>query len=62
MSTNEKTMHRHLIAALILFTFTARAQTNSKVLIQVPPAEGGFSATRLMRLDSGMSDWVKKKW
>ncbi len=55
-------MHRHLITALILFTLTAQAQSKSKVLIQAPPEEGGFSAMRLTRLDSGMNDWVKKNW
>lgn len=34
----------------------------SKVLTTGTPGEGGFSPTRLARLDSGMSDWVKKEW
>ena len=55
-------MNRHMIILLLLFAFSAHAQSQSKVLVQAPPAEGGFSATRLARLDSGMNDWVKKKW
>jgi CubicO group peptidase (beta-lactamase class C family) len=58
-------MHRHVINLLILFVFTAwaiPAQTQTKVLVEAPPAAGGFSATRLARLDSNMSDWVKNKW
>ncbi|MEJ0033413.1 MAG: serine hydrolase domain-containing protein [Bacteroidota bacterium] len=34
----------------------------SNVLTEGTPEAGGFSATRLARLDSGMSEWVKKNW
>lgn len=37
-------------------------QAQSKVLLQAPPESGGFSSTRLARLDSGMNNWVKDKW
>ena len=49
----------------MLFVFIVcsnTAQTQSQVLAQAPAAAGGFSATRLARLDSGMNDWVKNKW
>lgn len=58
-------MNRFLISLSILFVFITcsnTAQTQSKVLTVADPAAGGFSAARLARLDSGMSDWVKKKW
>jgi CubicO group peptidase (beta-lactamase class C family) len=58
-------MNRYLTTILTLFVFlvyTNSAHTQSKVLINAAPAAGGFSATRLARLDSGMSDWVKNKW
>ena len=60
-------MPRHLISLFILFILiacanTAQTQTQSKVLTIDAPAAGGFSAERLARLDSGMSDWVKNKW
>jgi CubicO group peptidase (beta-lactamase class C family) len=55
-------MHRHIIILLILFAFNAHAQSQSNALVQAPPEAGGFSATRLARLDSNMNDWVKKKW
>ena len=35
---------------------------SQKFSLNAAPASGGFSATRLARLDSGMSDWVKNKW
>jgi CubicO group peptidase (beta-lactamase class C family) len=58
-------MNRYLLAIICLFVFTAHAypQTiQSHVLTPGTPESGGFSATRLARLDSGMSDWVKNKW
>lgn len=58
-------MNHQKISMAILFTFICMAspsysQTNA--LIEAPPETGGFSSSRLARLDSGMSDWVKKKW
>ena len=38
------------------------AHSQSKVLTMAAPEAGGFSSTRLARLDSGMKDWVKKNW
>ncbi len=48
---------------LFVFTvWTIHAQSQSKTLVLAAPAAGGFSATRLARLDSNMNEWVKKKW
>jgi len=58
-------MSRPAITLLILFVFVACANTalaQKKVLTEAAPAAGGFSATRLERLDAAMEDWVKKKW
>jgi len=61
-------MSRHATIILSLFVFlfyTTSAQTQSKqskVILDATPESGGFSSTRLARLDSGMSGWVKKKW
>jgi CubicO group peptidase (beta-lactamase class C family) len=58
-------MNRHVTNLLVLFTFITCAsavQAQSKVLTDAAPESGGFSATRLARLDSGMNDWVKKNW
>jgi CubicO group peptidase (beta-lactamase class C family) len=58
-------MNRHasitfLLAAFISYSDPAIAQ--SKVLVKAAPEAGGFSSARLSRLDSGMNEWVKKKW
>ncbi|HSB93986.1 MAG TPA: serine hydrolase domain-containing protein [Flavitalea sp.] len=58
-------MRRHVTILLILFAFVAcinPAFTQSKVLTEAAPEAGGFSATRLARLDTAMNDWVKKNW
>ena len=58
-------MHRSIFLILILTSFTATtilAQSAARVLTEAAPEAGGFSAARLARLDSGMSDWVKKNW
>jgi CubicO group peptidase (beta-lactamase class C family) len=58
-------MNRYVTIILTLFVFlvyTNSAQTQTKALMNGAPASGGFSATRLARLDSGMSDWIKNKW
>ena len=58
-------MHRYvtiILTLFVLFVYTNAAQAQPKVLMNATPASGGFSATRLARLDSGMSDWVKNKW
>jgi CubicO group peptidase (beta-lactamase class C family) len=49
-----------LLYVFVLCPGTVRSQ--SKTLTIADPAAGGFSAERLTRLDSGMNDWVKKKW
>jgi CubicO group peptidase (beta-lactamase class C family) len=58
-------MHRILNILLLLIASTAYASPQQKqfsVLTEAAPEAGGFSAARLARLDTGMSDWVKKKW
>jgi CubicO group peptidase (beta-lactamase class C family) len=58
-------MNRYLIALLALFVFIVFANpthAQSKVLTEASPAAGGFSASRLARLDSGMNSWVQQKW
>jgi CubicO group peptidase (beta-lactamase class C family) len=58
-------MRRYVKIILTLFAFlvyTSFAQAQPKVLMNATPGSAGFSATRLARLDSGMSDWVKNKW
>src|SRR5580704_2306310 len=57
-------MTRYLLFFLIMLgTITqVSAQLQSRPLTEGTPAEGGFSAARLSRLDSGMADWVRKKW
>ncbi len=58
-------MNRHMISLLMLFAFIVcinNTSAQSKVLMEAAPQAGGFSAARLTRLDSAMSDWVKKKW
>src|ERR1700744_3017372 len=58
-------MNRYLITLCILLAFIAfanPAHAQSKVLTEAAPAAGGFSASRLARLDSGMNAWVNQKW
>ena len=50
---------------LIFFAFSVfanAAHTQSKTLIEATPETGGFSTSRLARLDAGMNDWVKNNW
>ena len=58
-------MYRNVTITLALFVFLVysnSAQTQPKVLMNAAPGSGGFSTTRLARLDSAMSDWTKNKW
>jgi CubicO group peptidase (beta-lactamase class C family) len=55
-------MNRYSIALLVCILCTVPAYSQLKVLKEAAPAEGGFSATRLARLDSNMADWVKQHW
>lgn len=56
-------MNRFVVAAFALIALVSCEKENkSKVLTSGTPESGGFSSTRLARLDSGMNDWVKKKW
>ena len=57
-------MNRCLTILAILLATVAGAypQERKPTLTPAPPEVGGFSSTRLARLDSGMSDWVKKNW
>jgi CubicO group peptidase (beta-lactamase class C family) len=54
------------IFAPLLFLLTIACEKPSEkrpfTLSESSPEAGGFSANRLARLDSGMNDWVKKKW
>ena len=45
-----------------LIAYTGFAQTHSKVLTVAAPEAGGFSASRLTRIDSGLTAWVRQKW
>jgi CubicO group peptidase (beta-lactamase class C family) len=54
---------------VLAFAASANAQENpysqprkSATLTPASPESAGFSLTRLARLDSAMSDWVKEKW
>ncbi len=58
-------MTRYVITLFLLFAFIADAYPQGKSLKILSPGtadEGGFSASRLTRLDTGMSNWVKNKW
>ena len=58
-------MNRHVATLFILLACIANAYSQGKrsaILTPGAPEWGGFSAVRLARLDSGMSDWVKEKW
>lgn len=54
-------MRRHLMTVILLFAFFAYGYSQ-RTLTVAPPEAGGFSASRLSRLDSGMSRWVKENW
>jgi len=58
-------MNRCLLFLFMLSSLVTYGQPSVKkstALIAGSPEAGGFSAARLTRLDSSMSDWVKKKW
>jgi CubicO group peptidase (beta-lactamase class C family) len=58
-------MKRCLTILVILLASVANVfpqEKKSTILTPGSPESGGFSAARLSRLDSGMSDWVKKNW
>jgi len=58
-------MNRYVTVLSLCFTliaYTSFAQTHSKVLTVAAPEAGGFSASRLTRLDSSLNNWVKQKW
>jgi CubicO group peptidase (beta-lactamase class C family) len=58
-------MRFHIACPFILQMFivcASPAQSQLQVLKESAPSAGGFSASRLARLDSGMKDWVKQKW
>ena len=56
-------MRRHVMILVLLFASIAHGYSqHSAPLVIAPPEAGGFSSSRLSRLDSGMTDWVKKKW
>jgi CubicO group peptidase (beta-lactamase class C family) len=51
-----------LFTLFLYISFASLAQTKSKVLTLTAPEAGGFSTSRLTRIDDGINDWVKKKW
>ncbi|HVV55555.1 MAG TPA: serine hydrolase domain-containing protein [Mucilaginibacter sp.] len=58
-------MNRHLNTLFMLFALVVCATAGfaqPRVLTEAPPAAGGFSASRLDRLDSAMKAWVQQKW
>jgi len=57
-------MNRCVLLLLVVFALVAcqRPAGNSTALSVGAPEAGGFSPTRLARLDSGMNDWVKRNW
>ena len=58
-------MIRNVTIILTLLVFLVNrnsAHAQPKVLTNAAPESGGFSLTRLARLDSAMNDWAKKKW
>jgi CubicO group peptidase (beta-lactamase class C family) len=57
-------MNRIVITLFMFVAFVSCQKSAEKVtvLTESDPEAGGFSASRLARLDSGMNEWVKKKW
>lgn len=55
-------MIRFLLLLLALKSFALSALAQSKILVNGTPQEGGFSVSRLGRLDSSMKAWVNEKW
>jgi CubicO group peptidase (beta-lactamase class C family) len=56
--------HRLLLIVVLLLTISCEKTAEKKpgLLTVSTPESAGFSSERLARLDSGMSDWVKKNW
>lgn len=57
-------MRRLVLIAVVFAVISCEKSTEQKLptLVVSSPEAAGFSSTRLARLDSGMSDWVKKNW
>jgi CubicO group peptidase (beta-lactamase class C family) len=56
-------MNRKLIFCLgFIFIVVYNSFSQTTVLTQANPEAGGFSGSRLSRLDSGMNGWIKKNW
>ena len=57
-------MRRLVLIAVAFAVISCEKSTEQKLptLVVSSPEAAGFSSTRLARLDSGMSDWVKKNW
>jgi len=51
-----------LVVVTLLISCEKPADKKPTVLTGATPEAAGFSSERLARLDSGMSDWVKKNW
>ncbi len=57
-------MRRLVLIAVVFAVISCEKSTEQKLptLVVSSPEAAGFSSARLARLDSGMSDWVKKNW
>src|SRR5579885_3359354 len=55
-------MNSFILLLFAVYIFSLDAQSQPKVLIKSSPEAGGFSASRLHRLDSSMTAWVNEKW
>lgn len=57
-------MRRFVLIAVVFAVISCEKSTEQKLptLVVSSPEAAGFSSARLARLDSGMSDWVKKNW
>jgi CubicO group peptidase (beta-lactamase class C family) len=51
-----------LIVSFAIVAWDKPTEQKPRVLSESKPEAGGFSAERLVRLDSGMNNWVRKKW
>lgn len=58
-------MMRYILPAFVFLAVVSCEKPSDQrppVLSEAAPESAGMSSTRLARLDSGMSDWVKKNW
>lgn len=55
-------MFKKLTVTLFCILFNSQLLGQSKMLMPALPEAGGLSSIRLARLDTAMSQWVKKNW